>query len=136
MATLQIEGRKVQVDDSFLKLPADQQQATVDEIAAHFAPVDPVSTNDVVRSAATGVPIIGGLLNKADAATNAALAPVLNPLFEEKNQLQGDNFGERYRKSLAMQEGSDAKFSTQHPYVDTGAKIAGGTAALIPAVAA
>jgi hypothetical protein len=38
MATLQIEGRTVQVDDSFLKLSPADQQATVDEIASHFAP--------------------------------------------------------------------------------------------------
>jgi hypothetical protein len=134
--TLSIEGRNVQVDDNFLKLPADQQQATVDEIASHFAPVDPVSVNDVGRSFATGVPILGGLLNKADAATNAALAPVLNPLFDAKDQLQGDTFGDRYAKSLAMQEGADTKFATQHPYVDTGAKLAGASAALAPAVMA
>jgi len=137
MATLQIEGRKVQVDDSFLKLSQADQQATVDEIASSFTPAaDPVSTNDVVRSAATGVPIVGGLLNKADAATNAALAPLLNPLFDEKDQLQGATFGDRYQKSLAMQEGSDAKFAAQHPNVDTAAKMTGGVAATIPAVAA
>lgn len=136
MPTLNIEGRKIQVDDSFLQLPADQQQSTVDEIAAHFAPVDPLSVNDVARSAATGVPIIGGLLNKADAATNAALAPVLNPLFDAKDQLQGATFGDRYANSLAMQGGSDTKFATQHPYVDTGAKLAGGAAAMVPAMAA
>ena len=49
---------------------------------------DPVSVNNVVRSAATGVPIIGGLADKADAATNAFLAPALNSLFDEKDQLR------------------------------------------------
>lgn len=34
MATLNINGRKVKVDDSFLSLTPDQQNATVDEIAA------------------------------------------------------------------------------------------------------
>src|SRR5581483_1336212 len=110
MATLNIEGRKVTVDDSFLKLSREEQQATVDEIASQFsAPPEPVSANNVVRSAATGVPIIGGLLNKADAATNAGLSYALNPLFDEKDQLTG-TLGERYHKSLAIQEGSDAKF--------------------------
>lgn len=37
MPTLDIEGRKVTVDDSFLKLSADDQHATVDEIAKSFA---------------------------------------------------------------------------------------------------
>src|SRR5437764_4128403 len=38
MATLNIEGRNVQVDDSFLKLSPAEQQATVEEIASSFAP--------------------------------------------------------------------------------------------------
>lgn len=104
----------------------------------HFAdaPADPVTTNDVARSASTGVPIIGGLLNKADAATNAALAPILNPLFDPKDQLPEATFGERYAHSLKDQEGSDAKFEAQHPIVDAGAKLAGGAAAMVPAIAA
>jgi len=36
MATLTINGRNVQVDDSFLSLTPEQQNATVDEIAASF----------------------------------------------------------------------------------------------------
>lgn len=36
MATLNIEGRKVNVDDSFLKLSPEEQSATVDEIASSF----------------------------------------------------------------------------------------------------
>jgi hypothetical protein len=96
---------------------------------------DPVSANDVGRSFASGVPIIGGLLNKADAATNAGLSYALNPLFDEKDQLNG-TIGERYSKSLAMQDQGDAKFAAQHPYVDTGAKLAGGVASMAPVVAA
>jgi hypothetical protein len=135
--TLNIEGRHVTVDDSFLKLSPADQQATVDDIASSLSQrSDPVTSNDVVRSAATGVPILGGLLNKADAATNAFAAPLLNPLFDPKDQLQGDTFSDRYAKSLAMQEGQDARFAQQHPVVDTAAKIAGGTAAMVPAVAA
>lgn len=38
MPTLNIEGRKVKVDDSFLKLSPEQQNTTVDEIASSFAP--------------------------------------------------------------------------------------------------
>jgi hypothetical protein len=41
----------------------------------------PVTANNLARSASTGVMIGGGLLNKFDAATNAFLAPALNPLF-------------------------------------------------------
>src|SRR6266851_8580740 len=124
MATLDINGTHVNVDDSFLKLSPDEQQSTVDHIAASLSPtVDPVSVNNVGRSFATGVPIVGGLLNKADAATNAGLSYVLNPLFDEKDQLTG-SIGERYAHSLRDQEGTDAKFAAQHPIVDTTAKLA------------
>lgn len=137
MATLDINGQRVTVDDSFLKLSPDEQQSTVDHIAASLSPkVDPVSVNNVGRSFATGVPILGGLLNKADAATNAALAPVLNPLFDEKDQLNEPTWSERYAHSLRDQEGADSKFAAQHPIIDTGAKIAGGVASMAPVVAA
>lgn len=96
---------------------------------------DPVGVNDLARSAATGVPILGGLLNKADAATNAGLSYLLNPLFDPKDQLTG-TLSERYAHSLRDQEGADTKFSEQHPIVDTGAKFAGGAAAMVPFVAA
>lgn len=137
MATLDINGQRVTVDDSFLKLSPDEQQSTVDHIAASLSPkADPVSVNNVGRAFATGVPIVGGLLNKADAATNAALAPVLNPLFDEKDQLNEPTWTERYAHSLRDQEGTDAKFAAQHPIVDTGAKLAGGVASMAPVVAA
>jgi hypothetical protein len=136
MTTLNINGQHVTVDDSFLSLSPDEQHSTVEEIASRLTPADPVSVNNVGRSFATGVPIIGGLLNKADAATNAVLAPALNSLFDEKDQLPESTFGERYEHALRDQEGSDAKFASQHPYIDTGAKIAGGVAAMAPVVAA
>lgn len=136
MTTLDINGQHVSVDDSFLSLSPDDQQATVDHIASQLKPVDPVSVNNVGRSFSTGVPIIGGTLNKVDAATNAALAPALNSFFDDKDQLNEPTFSERYAHSLRDQEGADAKFASQHPIVDTGAKLAGGVAAMAPAVAA
>jgi hypothetical protein len=95
----------------------------------------PISTNSVVRAVATGVPG-GGLLNKMDAATNAALAPVLNPLFDDKDQLKEPTFGERYRHSLADQNKMDKDFAEAHPIVDTAAELAGGVASLGGAAAA
>ena len=96
MPVLTIGDKSVTVGDEFLKLSPDQQNATVDEIAASIgakpaaAPAAPaaapVSVNDVARSAATGVPIVGGLLNKLNAATNATLAPALNRFFAPENQ--------------------------------------------------
>lgn len=120
--------------------PDGTDHATINGVMTqHFGggtPADPVTANDIGRSFASGVPIIGGLLNKADAATNAALAPLLNPMFAPDNRLDGDSFNERYAKSLAMQNTGDAKFADQHPIIDTGAKLAGGAAAMVPAIAA
>jgi hypothetical protein len=135
MATLTIGDHQVAVDDSFLKLSREDQQKAVDEISAQLAPAEPTTLNNVGRSFATGVPVVGGVLNKADAATNATLAPVFNGFFDDKDQLKG-NWSERYAKSLEQQNAADQKFAEQHPVIDTGAKIAGGTAAMIPAVAA
>jgi len=141
MPTLTIGDKSVTVDDSFLKLSPEQQNAAVSDIAKSIgvtaaapkeAEADPVTPNQVARAAATGVPVVGGLLNQANAATNAALAPVLNPLFDEKDQLKGKTFAERRKESLAIQEGMDKRFEEQHPIVDTAAKVAGGVAGSIP----
>lgn len=92
----------------------------------------PITTSNVVRSAASGVPVAGGLLNKLEAATNATLAPALNRFFEPKDQLTEPNWADRYQHSLADQNNMDQAFEQQHPIVDTAAKIAGGTAAFAP----
>lgn len=86
--------------------------------------------NNLIRQAATGVPVVGGLLNKADAATNALIAPAINPLLSKENQLQGDTFGERYENSLKQQNATDQQFEADHPIISTGAQIAGGAASL------
>lgn len=92
-----------------------------------------LSADNASRSFATGVPIIGGLLNKVDAGTNAFLAPVIDPLLPDSFQkLPGETFGERYQQALDIQQGKDQAFHAEHPYVDTGLNIAGGVAALAP----
>lgn len=144
MPTLSIGDKSVTVGDDFLKLSQEQQDATVEDIAKSLEAsgkpdVDPVSTNDVVRSAATGVPVVGGVLNKLNAATNATLAPVVEPLLSpSKDDISrnGESWAQRYRKSLDMQDAGDAKFAAQHPIVDTVGKLAGGVAGSIPMMAA
>lgn len=138
MPTLTINGRDVDVGDEFLKLSPEQQNATVDEIA-HSMGVTKSTQSDTApsiaegigRAAATGVPVIGGLLNKADAATDAALSYGLNGLFSPDQQLHG-SFGDRYHQALAAQNGADQQFAQQHPVLNTGAQIAGGIASTAP----
>ena len=111
---------------------ATQEQAFAilqGQIGKAKPPASPSMAEGLVRSASRGVPILGGLLNKADAATDAALAPALNRFFPEKDQLKGATFGDRYKEALKTQEGEDEGFAREHPYLDTGAEIAGGIAA-------
>jgi hypothetical protein len=149
MPVLNIQGQQVQVDDSFLKLSPEDQNRTVDEIAgslkggqaqpqqpAQPAPTADATASDVVRSLSSGVPVVGGTLNKLDAATNALIAPVLNRFYDDKNQLQGSTFGERYSNSLKELTDREAQFAQQHPVLDTAAKITGGVAGTAPLIAA
>jgi hypothetical protein len=144
MPVLTIGDKQVSVGDEFLKLSPEAQNATVDEIASSIgakptapaAPAAPVSVNDVGRAVATGVPILGGAMNKLDAATNATLAPLLNRFFKTEDQLSEANWSDRYSHSLKDQEGADKRFATEHPVVDTAAQLAGGIASTAPFMAA
>lgn len=97
---------------------------------------EPVTLNKVVRAAATGVPIIGGALNKLNAATNATLAPVVEPfLAPGPETLDQPTWGARYDKSLELQNEQDRRFAEQHPIVNTAAELAGGVGATVPLAA-
>lgn len=157
---INIAGNVVEVGDEFAKLPLDQQNQTVDEIAATLGPeklggahsqIPPnvlkraagVGVNDVVRSVGEGIPIVGGLLNKVDAATNATLAPVLEQFMQrspsdisvDEKGIPNASWGERYRRALAMQSKQSETMAQEHPVVDTAAKLAGGAAATLPLAA-
>lgn len=106
------------------QFPAVQKAAPSEWDAFPVAP--PVTANNVVRAAASGVPIIGGVLNKLDAATNAALAPALNRFFKPEDQLTEPTFSGRMAHSLRDQNAMDQSFQQEHPIVDAAAKVAGG----------
>ncbi|AVA22463.1 hypothetical protein [Rhizobium sp. NXC24] len=96
-----------------------------------------LSTDNAVRAVATGVPIIGGALNRIDAATNAMLAPIIDPLLPDSFQkLPGKTWDERYQQAMDIQQGKDQAFHEEHPYVDTGLQVTGGVAGTIPAIMA
>lgn len=134
-------------DGSSIDFPDGTDSGTIHGVMTqHFgggaqpaaAPPAPVTANALARSAATGVPVIGGLLNKADAATNALLAPVVEPFMTKSADSINDAPGEtipqrfraRYQKSLDIQNKGDAGFAAAHPYIDTAAELAGGAASL------
>ncbi|MEF0939635.1 hypothetical protein [Rhizobium sp. BR 362] len=96
-----------------------------------------LTANNAVRSVATGVPIVGGMLNRIDAATNATLAPIFDPILPDSYQkLPEQNWSDRYQHALDIQSGRDQAFHQEHPYVDTGLNVAGGVAGTVPAMMA
>ncbi|WP_247886324.1 hypothetical protein [Brucella intermedia] len=96
-----------------------------------------LNVDNTVRALGTGVPILGGLLNKMDAATNATLAPLIDPLLPDSFQkLPGDSWDERYKQAMDIQQGKDKAFEEQHPYLNTGLNITGGVAGTVPMIMA
>lgn len=93
------------------------------------ADASPIRLTDVVRSAARGMPVVGGLIDKANAATYAALSPLVPG---DDTVSQAPNFGERYTENLDREKARDDKFAAEHPVADTVAGLTGGAAALIP----
>jgi len=116
---LEADGKRYQVD-------APDMQTASASLHAHTGN-EPSMAEGMARAGARGVPILGGLLNKADAATNAALAPVVDPLLPDSFQkLKGKTFSERYSQALDIQKGKDRSFSEEHPIADAVAEVAGG----------
>lgn len=101
--------------------------------AASAAPakptIDPSIAEGIARAGASGVPILGGLMNKLDAATNAALAPYVDPLLPDSyEKLSEPTFAGRYQHALSAQEGKDTAFAAEHPALQVGGELAGGIA--------
>lgn len=117
------------------------QVDAADEAAAlgafqSFTAKQPTGTpNDVVRAVARGVPVVGGLLNKAEAATNATLAPLIEPLLPKgPDTLDQPTWQERYQRALDIQEGNDKRFTDEYPITSKVLEVGGGVAGLAPVV--
>ncbi|MBN9433984.1 MAG: hypothetical protein J0I45_16250 [Bosea sp.] len=98
-----------------------------------------ISPNNVMRSVATGVPVVGGLLNKMEAATNATLAPAVEwmlPRSPNDIAQKGESWGERYDKSLAIQNAMDTNYAAEHPVASTAGNVGGAILGTAPLVAA
>jgi len=137
MATLNIEGQSVQVDDSFLKLSPEQQNATVDEIAKSLKPSAPVTAGGLAKAAGVGA---------AEGAIGLAGLPgdVAN-LAGYKNNFGSQNiqkFLEKYTGSFYQPQNTAEKYAnTVGSFLPT---VAGGpetiatklfTRAILPGVA-
>ncbi|KQX20970.1 hypothetical protein ASD01_29585 [Ensifer sp. Root423] len=134
MGTLTVNGVKVKVDDSFKTLSPEEQEATVNEIAAQIAaggkgnaPARSGGVDGAMRAMARGTLGIGSYLDELDAATNATLAPLVDPFLPDSyEKLPGKSWGERYDQALDIQRRKDDEYDTDNPKLSTGLQIAGG----------
>jgi len=133
MATLQIEGRRVSVDDSFLKLSPEDQQATVDEIAASFTAPKPdkyqqAAIDEQADLKAKGIdPGAGYTRRLAHGATlgadNTLIAGALAPV-EALTRGVGLGEGYNYAKAREDQIMGDARANTG--WLGSGVEALGG----------
>lgn len=139
MATLDINGQHVTVDDSFLKLSPDEQQSTVDHIAASLgteknlpSASDPRFTPSANSASKMleGVPVLGAFVPQAGAAISAAAQPLTGV---------GDgaeSFWDRYSKNLEAEKAASEHIDRNQPGLSTTAKLIGGAVAMAPIAAA
>lgn len=85
------------------------------------------SVDNTMRSLGRGVLGIGSYLDEADAAFNATLAPLVDPMLPDSFQkLPQENWSDRYNAALDIQRGKDKAFDDQHPIASTALQVAGG----------
>lgn len=88
---------------------------------------------------ARGVPIIGGALNHANAATNAFVDGLLPDAMVRAiggERIPGKNFSERYENELKRQQEMDRAFEEKNPITSKALEIGGGIAGTVPMVMA
>lgn len=123
-------------DGKTFEVEAPDMNAASEALQHHTGGKAPSMTEGVGRGVARGVPILGGALNKLEAATNAALAPVVDPMLPDSfEKLPEKTYGERYSHALKIQEGKDKSFAEEHPIADAVAEIAGGVGSMGAAAA-
>lgn len=98
------------------------------------APAQPISMSALAQQGLEGVPVLGPLANKFNAAVDAASVGATHALGLSTAPSMSDasTFGERYRENLGKTQQESEQFQTQHPIASTAAQIAGGTAVLAP----
>lgn len=126
--------------DAFDEKPAAKPANVFDQFDEMPSKEDgSVTATNVARGVARGVPVVGGVLNKLNAATNAALEPLVPQIVSDAiggTRIPGSNFSERYENELKRQEGMDKAFEEQSPIASTASEIGGAVAGTIPMIAA
>jgi hypothetical protein len=114
------------------EFPDDFSQADIAKALRSFTP--PSMSKGLARSFVEGVPILGPLAKRGVMAASAAVAPFVDPYLPEGSEkLPEATFGERYQHLSDYMDAQERGFTAQHPYLDTGAQVAGGVASLAAA---
>jgi hypothetical protein len=152
MASLTVNGRKVTVDDSFLSLSPEDQEATVDEIAGSFgdaAPqpdanwrdskppegmtLDPISgqmRDPEMRARANPQNMAQGMMRSGQQGLGFGLGDEFNAgVAATEDWATGRaGFGEAYDSRLEDERAMLDQFRTDHPVAAYGSEIAGALA--------
>lgn len=128
---VEVNGQKFEIeapDEKALSVAVSLLQAQGDVPAAAGKPERSGGIDGAVRAMGRGVLGVGSYLDELNAATNATLAPIIDPLLPDQGfeKLPGNTWGERYDQALDIQRRKDAEYDKDSPVLSTGLKIAGG----------
>jgi hypothetical protein len=143
MATLEIEGRRVEVDDSFRSLSPEEQQRTVDEIASSFGqqaqqpqPAAPAEQPGLLQQAGETVSDLGGQMKSGmmygfgDEIFGALNTPIEMGVRAFTGEDAGKGLGERISGAYTagrdvVREGEAAR-RERSPIASTAGEVLGG----------
>lgn len=138
MAKLEIEGRRVQVDDSFLKLSPEEQHAKVEDIAKRLklqpSQKDPGIASAIGRGAMQGV--TANFSDELFALSEAGGGGVNDPRMGIDHLIGGiakylmgdEEAKKKYETAVARERGLNKEAEDAHPWAYTGGQIGGAVA--------
>lgn len=144
MATLEIGGRRVEVDDSFRNLSPEEQQRTVDEIASSFGQRPQAAATaeqpGLLQQAGEAVSDFGHIFknqglsfNLGDEAFGALATPIEMGIGAYTGEHSGMGLGERisagYQSARDAYRERDAAARERSPVASTAGEILGGVLA-------
>jgi hypothetical protein len=106
MATLTINGKRVKVDDSFLSLSPEQQNATVDEIASQMGATQPAPQQDTnaAQLQQAGMPVVDPSMQSDGNSPSPAFQQALAQLHQAAGNLKDAPTEDRDRLVRANME--------------------------------
>lgn len=127
------DGTDAATIDGVMKQHFGGQPAAASAMAGPApAPTGEMGIDNSVRQVGKGVPVIGGLLDKANAATYAAVSPLFP---SDSTVSQAPSWSERYSENLGREKAKDTAFEKQNPKTATALNVTGAVAGTLPLAA-